>query len=244
MAEDAGRVTRRRLTINQAADQLGVTVDAVRGRIKRGTIAHVRESGRVYVLLAADELRPGHDQDADHPDDRTDTLIAKLQDRVRSLEDANRENRRIIAALTSRISQLEAPQETPEAPEAVDEVPERAEPRSDAAGPQAATQPPQGGGPLSGPVRTRYTSRQQERTDERVLRAFRELADRDPTTPIGIHEVREIADVPGLSDELDRLQRKGYIAQLPDRPNWFAVTDEGYQAALEPREWWRRVFGG
>ncbi len=77
-----------------------------------------------------------------------------------------------------------------------------------------------------------------------MLRAFRELADRDPTTPIGIHEVREIADVPGLSDELDRLQRKGYIAQLPDRPNWFAVTDEGYQAASEPRGWWRRVFGG
>ncbi len=145
MGEDAGRVTRRRLTINQAAEQLGVTVDAVRGRIKRGTIAHVRESGRVYVLIAADELRPGYDQDADHPDDRTDALIAKLQDRVRSLEDANRENRRIIAALTSRISQLEAPQETPESRKTIDEVPERAEPRSDAAGPQTATQPPKAG---------------------------------------------------------------------------------------------------
>ena len=142
MGEDAGRATRRRLTINQAADQLGVTVDAVRGRIKRGTIAHVREGGRVYVLLAADESRPGHDQDADQPDDRTDALIAELQDRVRSLEDANRENRRIIAALTSRIPQLEAPQETPENRETVEEEPERAEPRSYAPGAQEGAQRP------------------------------------------------------------------------------------------------------
>jgi hypothetical protein len=64
--------------------------------------------------------------------------------------------------------------------------------------------------------------------------------------PIAVHEVREIADVPGLSDEIARLQRKGYIAQLPDRPNLFAVTDEGHQVASdsEPRGWWRRVFGG
>jgi predicted ArsR family transcriptional regulator len=140
VGEDAGRATRRRLTINQAADQLGVTVDAVRGRIKRGTIAHVREGGRVYVLLAADESRPGHDQDTDQPDDRTDALIAELQDRVRSLEDANRENRRIIAALTSRIPQLEAPQETLESRETIEEEPERAAPRPNAPGPQTGAQ--------------------------------------------------------------------------------------------------------
>ena len=140
MGEDAGRATRRRLTINQAADQLGVTVDAVRGRVKRGTIAHVREGGRVYVLLAVDESRPGHDQDADQSGDRTDALIAELQDRVRSLEEANRENRRIIAALTSRIPQLEAPREQPESPQTVEEEPERAAPRSDAPGPQTGQQ--------------------------------------------------------------------------------------------------------
>jgi predicted ArsR family transcriptional regulator len=40
MGEGASRNTRRRLTIDQAADQLGITVDAVRGRVKRGTITH------------------------------------------------------------------------------------------------------------------------------------------------------------------------------------------------------------
>ena len=45
----------------EAADALGFTVDAVRSRVKRGTIDHVRVgSSRVYVLLGADEAHPGH----------------------------------------------------------------------------------------------------------------------------------------------------------------------------------------
>ena len=49
--------------------------------------------------------------------DYRDELLEELRDRVRSLEAANRENRRIIAALTSRIPQLEAPRDEPQAPE-------------------------------------------------------------------------------------------------------------------------------
>src|SRR3712207_9114914 len=43
--------------------------------------------------------------------------IAEMQDRIRSLEEANRENRRIIAALTSRIPAIEAPSEPPGGPD-------------------------------------------------------------------------------------------------------------------------------
>jgi hypothetical protein len=46
------------------------------------------------------------------PDRTTDELIAELRDRVRSLEEANRENRRIIAALTQRRPELPAAPET------------------------------------------------------------------------------------------------------------------------------------
>jgi hypothetical protein len=120
---------------------LGISEDAVRMRIKRGTLAADKQGGRLYVYLTTDPT-------TEPTPDRTDALIAELQDRVRSLEDANRENRRIIAALTSRIPQLEAP--TTEAssggPETVDEAPERPESQSDAPGPQTATQPPQSGG--------------------------------------------------------------------------------------------------
>jgi hypothetical protein len=57
VGEDPGRNTRQVLSVPEAADALGVTVDAVRSRIKRGTIAHERQGGRVYVSLNAD--RPG-----------------------------------------------------------------------------------------------------------------------------------------------------------------------------------------
>jgi hypothetical protein len=133
---------KRRTTVAEAAEILGISAEAVRGRIRRGTLPVEREGGTVYVLLdhtpedrtTADQPRTTGDQ----PYDRTDLLIAELQDRVRSLEEANRENRRIIAALTSRIPQLEAPQETRESPQTVEEEPERAEPHSDAPGPSEA----------------------------------------------------------------------------------------------------------
>jgi len=66
-----------------------------------------------------------------------------MQGRIDSLErqleeaaERDRENRRIIVALTSRIPAIEAPQEASDAPETVEEVPERAEPRSATGGAQ------------------------------------------------------------------------------------------------------------
>ena len=97
------------------------------------------------------------------------------------------------------------------------------------------------GRPLLGVVRARYTRSRQDRKDEQVLRAFRELsADRDWDVPVGVHEVREIADVRRLDEVLERLQHKGHIIRHPDRWDWFTVTDEGLRAASEPRAWRQR----
>jgi hypothetical protein len=111
------------LTVAEAAQVLGISAEAVRGRIRRDTLPVEREGGTVYVLLdhPADD-RTTTDQPrttSDQPGDRTDLLITELQDRVRSLKEANRENRRIIAALTQRIPSIAAPQEPSEAPEPV-----------------------------------------------------------------------------------------------------------------------------
>ena len=133
----------------EAADALGVTVDAIRSRVKRRTIDHVREGGRVYVLLGADQDRPGHDQGTDRPGEST-TLISQMQARIDSLEgqleqanERDRENRRIIAALTSRIPAIEAPSDAPEVPEAVDEQQSRGHTaRPDAPGPQDGVRRP------------------------------------------------------------------------------------------------------
>jgi hypothetical protein len=134
----------RRTTVAEAAEVLGISAEAVRGRIRRGTLTVEREGGTVYVLLEeAEQGRTTAGQSrttGDQPNDRTDLLIAELRDRVRSLEEANRENRRIIAALTSRIPAIEAPQEARESPETGEDEAERAEPRPATGGPQEATQ--------------------------------------------------------------------------------------------------------
>ena len=133
-------MARRRLTVQQAAEELGVTVDAVRSRIRRRSIEGEKDaSGRVFVWLTDDQSR-------DEPKGQVEAyreLVEELRDRVRSLEEANRENRRIIAGLVQRVPELEAaPQERPEAPEMVEEEPKAAEPRSAAGGAQEGAQRP------------------------------------------------------------------------------------------------------
>jgi hypothetical protein len=122
--------------VAEAADALGITVDGVRSRIKRGTIEHERKGGRVYVLLGADESRPGYDQDTDQggdqgttaPEDRTAELIATLREQLQAERQAHAEARRLLAAALERIPAIEAPQEASEASETVGEAPERADP--------------------------------------------------------------------------------------------------------------------
>jgi len=126
------RRTERRVHLSEAAVLLGVSKDAVRMRVKRGTLRSEKgEDGRVYVWV---NDNPDADPNTVHPEMQVEAwreLIDELRDRVRSLEEANRENRRIIAALTQRIPELEAPTspEAQQSPETDEEEPERAEPR-------------------------------------------------------------------------------------------------------------------
>jgi hypothetical protein len=117
---------RRRATVADAAEILGISAEAVRARIRRGSLPVEREGGTVYVLLEEGDQTGTY---GDQTPDRTDLLIAELQDRIRSLEEANRENRRIIAALTQRIPAIEAPEGDEVAPQTPAEPPEGGEPR-------------------------------------------------------------------------------------------------------------------
>ncbi len=101
---------------------LGLSVDAVRKRAERGTLKREKgEDGTVYVLL--DSTQTGRRSNGDEPS-TGQRLVAILEDQVehlrRQLEianEANRENRRIIAGLIERVPALEtAPQSGPEAP--------------------------------------------------------------------------------------------------------------------------------
>ena len=137
--------TNQRVTVPEAAELLGITAEAVRMRIKRGTLRSERQAGRVFVLL-------GQGQPTEQPTDRPDepnALISQMQGRIDSLErqleeaaERDRENRRIIVALTSRIPAIEAPQGASESPQTVEEEPERAEPRPATVEAQTVTPPP------------------------------------------------------------------------------------------------------
>jgi hypothetical protein len=115
-----------RLTVQEAASTLGVTVDAVRGRIKRGTLSSQKdETGTVYVLLSEGDQPPGQSDDQSRPAADQPELVEVLQEQNdylrRQLEVWQEEARRkdhIIAALAERIPAIEAPQEP--APEATE----------------------------------------------------------------------------------------------------------------------------
>jgi predicted ArsR family transcriptional regulator len=120
--------TSRRVTVAEAAEILGVSVEAVRGRIKRGTLEAERTPEGVFVLLAANQST---DQGAYQTVSAAE-FIEEMRDRIRDLREqlaserrANEENRRIIAALTQRIPEIEAPAspETRESPETPSEDP-------------------------------------------------------------------------------------------------------------------------
>jgi len=99
----------RRLTVPEAAAELGTTSEGIRSRIKRGTLRTVREGGRVFVILEGAPTGSGAAPSGDRAGDRAE-LVDELRDRVTFLErELGRrageaaELRRIIAALTQRI---------------------------------------------------------------------------------------------------------------------------------------------
>ncbi len=70
--------------MREAAGELGITVEAVRGRIKRGTLGHHKDGGTVEVLLPMDQARP--DPTSQQPDHDQTTDESRL---VEVLEEQN-----------------------------------------------------------------------------------------------------------------------------------------------------------
>ena len=76
-------MTSRRLTVQEAAEVLETSVDAVRMRVRRGSIDSDKgEDGKVYVWLDPDES----DVKSQRQVDGAGELIDELRDRVHSLE--------------------------------------------------------------------------------------------------------------------------------------------------------------
>jgi hypothetical protein len=117
--------TRHRYTVPEAAEILGLTVEAVRGRIKRKKLRSTKEDSTVYVYLDTDQIptsqQPDEDQTA-QPQPESTALVSEMRGRIEDLQQqlaserqAHAEARRIIAGLVERIPAIEAPA-SPEPP--------------------------------------------------------------------------------------------------------------------------------
>jgi hypothetical protein len=90
--DSPGQPSDRRVSVQEAAQVLDTTVDAIRKRAQRGTIAHEKDTeGRVWILL--DTAQTGQDSDQDTTSrgrrgllEAKDESISELRARVDSLE--------------------------------------------------------------------------------------------------------------------------------------------------------------
>jgi hypothetical protein len=226
VGEDRPQTSRQRVSVAQAAEILGITVEAIRGRIKRGTLQHERHSGTVYVLLDADQstnrTRPDTDQTTDRLQSDSAALISEMRDRIGSLErqleqerQANSEHRRLLAAALERIPpQLEPPPEERE---------------SDAS-----------------PGRTAEVGEIWEELG--TERSRREMA--ESTLREGMAEEQRRREE--AERERDDLRRELFarreprespqaVEEEPERTEPHPATGEAQESVQRP--WWRRVFG-
>lgn len=119
------RETRRlgqRHTVKEAAEVLGTSVDAVRGRIRRGTLDSVKLDGVVYVLLDATNREQQRDKSATEFDDSAQQtadraglvidqaeLVRELRGHIDWLRREVERKDTIIMQMAQRIPELEAP---------------------------------------------------------------------------------------------------------------------------------------
>jgi hypothetical protein len=238
---------RRRVTVAEAAEILGITAEAVRTRIKRDKLDSVKDpprpGGKVYVLLNPEQTRPNIDptpQGQDRTPDHTQ-LVETLREQVaylqgviatrdRELEQRAEEIRRRDAALereqqltamfADQLRAIEAPQEASESPETVEEAREGEEPLS-------ATE---------------------EAQDELgAERARREMA--ESTLHEGMTEERRKREAAererdDLRRELFGLRGRTEAHEAAEEQQGRAQPSEATDAPGTRRPWWRRVFGG
>jgi hypothetical protein len=109
--------------VYQAAEILGITVDAIRKRVTRGTIPHERDDdGRVWIILDIDQDTASKVRDTDQPQSDRDALISAKNETIELLKGqlevqtrANEELIRSLRLLNERLERLALP--SPETPE-------------------------------------------------------------------------------------------------------------------------------
>src|SRR5829696_3842427 len=219
-----GSQSGRRVTVDEAARHLGLTVDAVRKRVQRRQIAYEKdEAGRVQIVLDKDETLQDESPDTTGRDAelveelrRTNELLREV---ISTRDEEIRRRDTIIMNMTEAMKALNPP--TPE---------DSSEPREA----DASSDP---------------TDKLEEVREELdAEQARREMA--ETTLHEGMAEERRRREE--AERERDDLRRDLFarremrespqtVEESPDRANHSA--NGGAQEGVR-RPWWRRVFGG
>src|SRR5919112_6324193 len=217
----------RRLTVPQAAQALGITEGAVRGRLKRGTLRSHREGGTVYVVLEGSPSAVHRDESVDSPTDqpelveelrRTNELLREV---ITTRDEEIRRRDTIIMNMTEAMKALNPP-----APE---------DDSSEARESDVSPEPTGELGELREELDTERTRRERaestlrEGMDEERRRREEAERERDDLRR-ELYALREARELPQTAEE------------APDRAEPQPTTVESQEGVQRP--WWRRVFGG
>jgi hypothetical protein len=111
----------RLVTVNRAAELLGISVEAVRARMNRGTLPKEKApDGTVYVRMDANQMRPDDDDANDHTV-WDSPAFQLMQDQIAFLRSELERKDHLLAAALERIPALEEPSEPREEPESAPE---------------------------------------------------------------------------------------------------------------------------
>jgi molybdopterin converting factor small subunit len=102
-----------RMTVQEAAAALGITVEAVRGRMHRGKYGREKaEDGRVYVVLSPDQLMNGRERsappEANVPNDATEFNDDRSDNRSTHVRNQSDEDSQLVEELRDHLSFLRA----------------------------------------------------------------------------------------------------------------------------------------
>src|SRR5215217_5041855 len=119
--QEEARQRRQRYTVQEAAEVLGTSVDAVRGRIRRGTLDSLKVDGVVYVLLDSTNQERQSDKTTTDADEKQQTveqseLVAELRGQIDWLRREVERKDTILMQMAQRIPELEPAREEPREP--------------------------------------------------------------------------------------------------------------------------------
>lgn len=107
-AERASNGPSEHLTFAETAERMGISIDAVRMRVKRGTLVSVRLNERTFVVWPQPERLHDRGSNADRSAVHEEARIAHLEAEILFLRQQLDHQAHIIAGLVQRVLELPA----------------------------------------------------------------------------------------------------------------------------------------